>query len=87
MHLDTVLMDEQSGVLQFGGSRMALLDIEAGFWGLRRQIEALIGERLASSVLQQAGANGGASFARSFAEQSGIEKAAVFSTSGRQRRV
>ncbi len=79
MHLDTVLVDEQSGVLQFGGARMALLDIEAGFWGLRRQIEALIGERLASSVLQQAGANGGASFAKSFGEQSEIEKAAVFS--------
>jgi len=45
---------------------MALLDVEAGFWGLRRQLEALVGARLADSVLQQAGANGGASFARSF---------------------
>ncbi len=45
---------------------MALLDIEASFWGLRRQIEALAGRRMADSVLQQAGANGGASFARSF---------------------
>ncbi len=79
MSLATLLMDEQSGVLHFGGARMALLDIEAGFWGLCRQIEALIGKQLTSSVLQQAGANGGASFARSFAEQTGIEKAAVFS--------
>ncbi len=53
-------------MIQFGGARMALLDIEAGFWGIRRQMEALIGSRLTSSVFQQAGANGGASFARSF---------------------
>jgi signal transduction histidine kinase len=55
------------GVLCFGGARMALLDIEAGFWALRRQMEALVGRRLTDAVLQQAGANGGASFARSFA--------------------
>jgi len=54
------------GVLLFGGARMALLDIEAGFWGLHRQMEALVGQRLTDSVLQQAGANGGASFARAF---------------------
>ena len=54
------------GHLLFGGARMAFLDIEAGFWGLRRQLEALVGRRLTDSVLQQAGANGGASFARSF---------------------
>ena len=53
-------------MIQFGGARMALLDIEAGFWGIRRQIDALIGHRMTSSVFQQAGANGGASFARSF---------------------
>ena len=46
---------------------MALLDIEAGFWGLRRQLEALAGPRLTDAVLQQAGASGGASFARAFA--------------------
>ena len=45
---------------------MALLDIESGFWALRRQMEALVGRRLTDGVLQQAGANGGASFARSF---------------------
>ena len=65
MGLSTLLTEEQSGVLHFGGARMALLEIEAGFWSLRRQIEALIGERLTSSVLQQAGVNGGASFAKS----------------------
>ncbi|MGD2079335.1 MAG: GAF domain-containing protein, partial [Chloroflexota bacterium] len=47
-------------------ARMALLEIEAGFWGLRRQLEALVGSHLANGVLQQAGANGGASFAREF---------------------
>ncbi|MCD6344817.1 MAG: GAF domain-containing protein [Anaerolineae bacterium] len=55
------------GVLRFGGARMALLDIEAGFWGMRRQLEALVGPRLTDAALQQAGANGGASFARAFA--------------------
>ena len=79
MTIQNLLIEEQSGVLRLGGSRMAFLDIEAGFWGLRRQIEALIGERLTSSVLQQAGANGGASFAKSFAAQVGIEKSALFS--------
>ncbi|MCK4472620.1 MAG: hypothetical protein KAW49_12645, partial [Anaerolineae bacterium] len=58
---------DHAGVLSFGGARMALLDIEAGFWGLRRQVEALVGRRLTDAVLQQAGANGGASFARAFA--------------------
>jgi predicted hydrocarbon binding protein len=51
---------------------MALLDIDAGFWGIRRQIDALIGTRLTNSVLQQAGANGGASFARSFGKAEDI---------------
>lgn len=45
---------------------MALLDIVSGFWGLRRQLEALVGLGLTDAVLQQAGANGGASFARAF---------------------
>ena len=79
MALHNLLTEEQTGSLYFGGARMALLDIEAGFWGLRRQLEALIGERLTSSVLQQAGANGGASFAQSFAQEAGIEKSAIFS--------
>ena len=57
---------ERTGVLRFGGARMAFLDVEAGFWGIRRQIEALIGPQLTNSALQQAGANGGASFANSF---------------------
>ncbi len=78
MTIQNLLIEEQTGVLRFGGERMALLDIEAGFWGLRRQIEALIGERLTSSVLQQAGANGGASFAQSFARQGGNDKPEVF---------
>jgi PAS domain S-box-containing protein len=65
MH-DKLLEQPRPGVLRFGGARMALLDVEAGFWGLRRQMEALVGPRLTDSVLQQAGANGGASFARAF---------------------
>ena len=52
---------------------MALMDIEAGFWGIRRQIKALIGSRLTNFVLQQAGANGGASFALSFGKAKDIE--------------
>jgi PAS domain S-box-containing protein len=63
------LSEECEGVLCFSEARMALFDIEAGFWGLRRQIEALVGPRMADAVLQQAGANGGASFARSFMNQ------------------
>ena len=65
LNYDAFLSEERPGVLCFGGTRMALLDIEAGFWGLRRQMEALVGRRLTDSVLQQAGANGGASFAKS----------------------
>ncbi|MBC8449199.1 MAG: hypothetical protein H8D78_15745 [Chloroflexi bacterium] len=61
--------EQRPGVLYFGGARMALLDIEAGSWGLRRQMEALVGRRLTDAVLQQAGGNGGASFARAFVGQ------------------
>ncbi|MAU00562.1 MAG: hypothetical protein CL608_25745 [Anaerolineaceae bacterium] len=67
MFLHNLLAEEQSGILRFGGARMALLDIEAGFWGLRQQLEALVGHQLTDSALQQAGANGGAAFARAFA--------------------
>jgi PAS domain S-box-containing protein len=66
-HDDLLSTDERHpGLLYFGGARMAILDIEAGFWGLRRQLEALVGAKLADAVLQQAGANGGASFARTY---------------------
>ena len=65
----TLLETTESGMLLFGGVRMALLDIESGFWSLRRQLESLAGARLTNAALQQAGANGGASFARSFAPQ------------------
>jgi signal transduction histidine kinase/predicted hydrocarbon binding protein len=54
------------GLLYCGGTRMALLDVEGGFWALRAQLEALAGKRLADAVLQQAGAHGGACFARAF---------------------
>lgn len=49
--------NDQPGVLYFGGTRMVLLDVEASFGGLRRQLEALIGQRLSAAVLQQAGVN------------------------------
>jgi len=75
MTYDTLLVEERPGVLAFGGVRMAMLDIAAGFWGLRRQMEALAGPRLTDAVLQQAGANGGASFARAFASQKGNAQA------------
>lgn len=54
------------GHLSFGGVRMALVDVAGGFWGLRRQIEAVVGSRLANNILQQTGVNAGADFARAF---------------------
>jgi signal transduction histidine kinase len=61
-----LLAEERPGTLRFGGVRIALLDVEASFWGLRRQLEALVGRRLTDAVLQQAGVNGGVSFAHTF---------------------
>jgi len=72
------LSEETPGILYFGGARMALLDINAGFWGIRRQMEALIGSRLTNSVLQQAGANGGVSFAESFGKAKDVEEQGRF---------
>jgi PAS domain S-box-containing protein len=66
------------GQIRFGGARMALLDMQDGFWALRRHLEALAGPRLAAMVLQQAGASSGASFAGSLAGPVGvIDKAAA----------
>jgi signal transduction histidine kinase len=59
-----LLFEEKPGTLRFGGARIALLDVQASFWGLRRQLEALVGRRLTDAVLQQAGTNGGAAMAR-----------------------
>ena len=42
---------------------MAFLDMGAGFWSLYRQIANLLGEKAANQIFQQAGANGGASYA------------------------
>lgn len=61
-----LLVEAMPGVLHLGAARVALLDIEAGFRGIRSQMDALVGSRLAGSVMQQAGANGGASFAATF---------------------
>ena len=61
-----LLSEERPGILRFGGARMMLLDVESSFWGLRRQLEALVGRRLTDAVLQQAGTNSGNSFARAF---------------------
>lgn len=71
--MEQLLEQNVPGILQFGGARMALLDIESGFWSVRRQVEALIGVPLTNSVLQQAGANGGASFAASFGQAEGAQ--------------
>jgi len=57
--------EECPGTLSFGGTRMVLLDVEHGFWALRRQMVSLLGEQLTNAVMQQAGTNGGASFAES----------------------
>lgn len=62
------LHEESDGTLRFGGARMVLLEVESAYWGLRRQLEALVGRRLTNAAIQQAGANGGAAFARSFTQ-------------------
>lgn len=63
----------EEGIIHFGGARMILFDIEGGFLGIRGQIEAVLGEKLTNNILQQAGVNGGASFAASYAARSGCE--------------
>ena len=80
LDLRNLLVQKVPGTLELGGARMALLDIEAGFWGIHRQIEALLGPLLTSSVFQQAGVNGGASFARSFTSNLDQSDATAFST-------
>ena len=59
----TYLSQPAPGVLTLGGTRMAFVDVESGFWSLRRQLETLLGETAARAVFQQAGADGGASYA------------------------
>ncbi len=66
MDLHELLDQSKPGFLNLGGARMALLDLQSGFWAIHRQMTALVGNRLTRSVFQQAGANGGASFAGSF---------------------
>ena len=66
------LSNPEPGTLLFGATRMVLFDIEGAFWSLRRQLEALAGPRLTRAALQQAGTNGGASFARRFAPQTAV---------------
>jgi signal transduction histidine kinase len=73
---DTLLSQERPGTLRFGGARMALLDIEGGFWGLRQQLEALAGSPLADAVLQQAGVSAGTSFAATFTAGASAEPSA-----------
>lgn len=69
LDVERFLHSPQPGALLYGATRMALFDIEGAFWSLRRQLEALAGLRFTNAALQQAGANGGASFARSFVAQ------------------
>ena len=78
--LDDFLSKKSTGILRLGGARMALLDIAAGFWGIYRQMEAMIGTRLTNSVIQQAGTNGGASFAQSFSSTLDQSGSSAFST-------
>ena len=61
-----LLSQSKPGFLNFGEARMALIDIKAGFWSIRRQVEALIGRGQTNYVLQRAGVNGGFSFADRF---------------------
>jgi PAS domain S-box-containing protein len=55
---------QRPGVLTFHGMRAALLDLEAGYWNLRARLEALIGQRLTDTALQQTGVSAGMSMAR-----------------------
>ena len=68
------MMNDQPGFVRFGDARMALFDIEAGFWSIRRQVESLVGFKLTNSVLQQAGSNGGASFAQSLGSPTDVSE-------------
>ena len=77
-NISRLLTEDNPGQLRFGGARMALLDIEAGFWSVRNQVEALIGPHLTNSVLQQAGANGGASFASAFGNSNDVGRQEQF---------
>ncbi len=61
--LSEYLAQTAPGIITVGGARMAFVDIESGFWSLRRQVENLLGARTAGEIFQQAGANGGASYA------------------------
>ena len=64
------------GVLQQRGLRVALLEIDASFWSIRRQMDELIGSSLASSVLKQAGVGGGTSFAESVGVAKNVQEQA-----------
>lgn len=75
-----LIAEASPGMLELGGARMALLDVASGFWSIRRQVEALIGPGLTRSVFQQAGANGGASFAQNFIPNLDLDGPAAFST-------
>jgi signal transduction histidine kinase len=75
-----LLVQKTLGTIELGGARIALLDIESGFWSIRRQVEMLIGTGLTSTVLQQAGANGGASFAQNFIPNHSFDAPQTFST-------
>lgn len=55
---------KRPGLLTFGGKRMAILDIEGGFWTLRKQLESLVGLGLTNFTIQQAGVQAGISFAQ-----------------------
>jgi signal transduction histidine kinase/predicted hydrocarbon binding protein len=61
----TFLTPSTPGELHLGDARMALFDIKSGFWSIRRQMIAMVGEHLTNSALQQSGVNGGASYAKS----------------------
>lgn len=78
-NLEELLSHKAAGYLELSGARMALLEIGSGFWSIRRQIETLVGPGLTNSVFQQAGVNGGASFARSFIPSQDLDAPVAFS--------
>jgi len=66
------------GILQFCGARIALLEIESGYWSIRHQMDTMFGLRMSNAVLQQAGANAGASFAKPFSSEQADERSTGF---------
>ncbi|MBN1486943.1 MAG: GAF domain-containing protein [Anaerolineae bacterium] len=59
----TLLSTKTPGVLCLDDTRIAILNIETGFWELRDQLESWIGRQMTQTILQQTGIRGGLALA------------------------